>query len=252
MIWLFYTTLWLILFCKFQKLSWKSLLCCKALNKYSETDLTWWHLLSNTVFNKDCNIQCYRMKTEWTTSRFSLVILLRSLSDMWRPQQAWNGCRLRTCEIPARWIFPCRHLSRAPSIGAHDHSRRPIASVKSVSYAALWVSDPNPPHFPTTNRVLPLVPSHPNSQHVVIHSPFFLSAFYQSEPKSLYICSTWLLPSIWPTKCLGSMLRSIYQNNLKGDEPILLLSLMYLWFPVFVCFFSSFIRFLLFLLFNIY
>lgn len=133
----------------------------------SLTAIMWDYL----IVNKDSTAPSYSM-----TSKFSLVILLRPLPDLWRPQQASHGCRLSICEIPPRWIFLCRHLSCAPSIGAHEHSRRPTASVKSVSYAALWFSDPNPPRFPTTTALLPLVPSYPNSQHVVIHSPFFLSA----------------------------------------------------------------------------
>lgn len=207
-------------------------------------DLTTTRVSYFLIFNRDSTVQFYRVKAEWTTSIFSSL----------QPYFHWSSCLLvcegrsrpdtavarLTCEIPARWIFPRRHLSYDPSVGAHEHSRRPIASVKSVSSAALWFSDPNLPHIPTTTT--PLCPRYTVPpqlpQHVVIHSPFFLSALRQSGPKSLYICSTWLLPSVWPTKWLGSLLRSIYHDSVEGDGLELLFSLMSLWilFPrLFFC-----------------
>lgn len=88
-----------------------------------------------------------------------------------------------------------RHMSHEPSVGAHERSHRPIASVKSVYSAAPRVSDPNPPHIPATTALLS--PYHPTpTPNTSSTPPFFLSSLRQSEPKSLYICSTWLLPSI--------------------------------------------------------
>lgn len=97
-----------------------------------------------------------------------VILLLCPLPGVWGPQQAWHGCCLPTCEIPARWIFPHRHMSHEPSVGAHERSHRPIASVKSVDSAALWVSDPSLPHIPTTTSELPpnnptLTPNMPSS-----------------------------------------------------------------------------------------
>lgn len=169
------TICYIIIYCLSVNPGWScSISCRKALSKPC-----WCHTVSSPL------------KTERTTTIFcSFCFTLQT------PQQARRGCPLPTCEIPARWIFLSshRHLSRAPSFGALERSHRPTASVKTVSYAALWVSDPNPPYSSTTVALLSHVPA-------CRHPPplFFLSALHQSEPKSLYICSTWLLPSMWPT-----------------------------------------------------
>lgn len=102
-------------------------------------------------------VQCYRTKTELTTSLDSSLL----------PYFHRSSCFVHflVCEGPSRpdtavaclhvkfqlgESFARRHMSHEPSVGAHERSRRPIASVKSVNSAALRVSDPNPPYILTT------------------------------------------------------------------------------------------------------
>lgn len=137
-----------------------------------------------------------------------------------QPPSAWHGCCLSACEIPAWWISLQRHMSHEPLVGAHERSHRPVASVKSVYSAAPRVSDPNPPHIPATTALLS--PYHPTpTPNTSSTPPFILSSLRQSEPKSLYICSTWLLPSIWPTEWLGWLSRSVQKELAEGDCVIL-------------------------------
>lgn len=137
---------------------------------------------------------------------FWLVILVHSLPGVRRLMQAWHGRRLSACEIPARWIFPCRRQSHEPSFGVHECSCRPAASVKSVSSVALWVADPNPTPHPKNHQTAPLYHHIPTPYMSSSTRHFFPSALRQSEPMSECICSTRLQPSIRPADGLGSLL----------------------------------------------
>ncbi|KAF0042027.1 hypothetical protein F2P81_005559 [Scophthalmus maximus] len=115
------------------------------------------------MFNRDSAAQFYSIKRPNGRHPCSLIFIDRPGFPVARLHVNSSSVNLSAAAIKAM-THQSQHMKR---------SRRPMASVKSVSSAGSLIqicpiAQPPPP-----------ISSHPDSQHVVIHSPFFLSALRQ-------------------------------------------------------------------------
>lgn len=95
------------------------------------------------------------------------VILLLSASCCEGPRKTDAAAACLTCEIPAQWIFLCRHMSHDPSFDAPDRSHRPLHLQRPS--APLYKSAPYTDHLLAT---LPYQPDWlPLRRHALPLSP---------------------------------------------------------------------------------